>query len=272
MTTGLARDETRMIRANGHRAHVRIDGPADGPVWVFANALGTDLRVWDPLVPHLASKRLVRYDARGHGLSELTPGPYTIAMLADDLAAILDALKLKSTIVVGLSLGGMTALALGARRPELVRALVLMDTAPRIATAETWRERIDIVETAGVGALADATMARWFPEDFRRDHADEIVRWRAMLERTPAAGYAASCAAIADADLEDAAAAVAVPTLCVVGEHDGSTPPDMVRGMASSIPRAEFELVPDAGHLPQVIRPDDVARCFARFETERGLS
>jgi len=264
--------ESRMIRANGHRAHVRVDGPAHAPAWVFANALGTDLRVWDPLLPHLAGKRLVRYDARGHGLSELTPGPYTIAMLADDLAAVVDALGLKSTVIVGLSLGGMTALALGARRPELVRALVLMDTAPRIGTAETWRERIATVEAAGVGALADATMARWFPADFRRDHADEMVRWRAMLERTPPAGYAACCAAIADADLGEAAAGVAVPALCVVGEHDGSTPPDLVRGMASSIPGAEFELVPDAGHLPQVVRPDDVARCFARFETERGVS
>lgn len=261
-----------MLRANGHRAHARIDGPAEGPVRVFANALGTDLRVWDPLAPRLSGKRLVRCDKRGHGLSELTPGPYTLAMLADDLAAILDALELESTIVVGLSLGGMVALALGARRPELVRALVLMDTAPRIGTAATWRERIATVEAEGVGALADATMARWFPADFRRDHADEVVRWRAMLERTPAAGYAACGAAIAEADLEAAAAAVAVATLCVVGEHDGSTPPDMVRGMASSIPGAEFELVPDAGHLPQVIRPDDVARCLAPFESERGLS
>jgi len=272
MSTVPAGGETRVIRANGHLAHVRLDGPTDGPVWVFANALGTDVRVWDPLVPGLAGKRLVRYDKRGHGLSELTAGPYTMTGLADDLAAILDALALKSTVVVGLSIGGMIALALAARRPELVRGLVLMDTAPKIGTPEMWQERIATVEADGVGALAEGTMARWFPEAFRRDHGDEVALWRTMLERTPAPGYAACCAAIRDADLEAAAAAVTVPSLCMVGEHDGSTPPDVVRGMASTIPAAEFELIPDTGHLPQVVRPEDVARCFARFEIERGLS
>lgn len=272
MTTVPAGGETRVLRANGYRAHVRLDGPADGPSWVFANALGTDLRVWDTLAAVLPGKRLVRYDKRGHGLSELTPGPYTMTELADDLAAVLDALGLKSTVIVGLSIGGMIALALAARRPDLVRALVLMDTAPRIGTAEMWQERIATVEAEGVGALGEGTMARWFPEAFRRDHGDEVALWRTMLERTPAAGYAACCAAVRDADLEAVAAGLAVPSLCVVGEFDGSTPPDVVRGMAATIPGAEFELIPDAGHLPQVVRPDDVARCLVRFETERGLS
>jgi 3-oxoadipate enol-lactonase len=272
MTTPSTTTETRMIRTNGHLAHVRLDGPADAPVRVFANALGTDLRVWDPLVGGLGGQRLVRYDKRGHGLSELTPGPYGMDQLADDLAGILDALEIKHAVIVGLSIGGMIALALAARRPELVRGLVLMDTAPRIGTAEMWAERIAAVEAGGVGALADGTLTRWFPEAFRRDHGDEVARWRHMLARTPAAGYTACCAAIRDADLAAAAERVAVPTLCLVGEHDGSTPPDVVRGLASTIQGAEFELIPDAGHLPHVVHPDDVARCLAKFEAERGLS
>lgn len=272
MTTVSADGETRVVRVNGHVAHVRVDGPAQAPAWVFVNALGTDLRVWDPLVARLPEKRIVRYDVRGHGLSEATPGPYTMSGLADDLAGVVDTLALKSVVVVGLSLGGMIALALTARRADLVRGLVLMDTAPRIGTAETWRERIAVVESEGVEALADATMARWFPEAVRRERADEVTLWRTMLARTPALGYAACCAAIADADLAAAAGEVAVPCLCIVGEHDGSTPPDVVRGTAATIPGAEFELIPDAGHLPHVVRPDDVARCFARFEVERGLA
>jgi 3-oxoadipate enol-lactonase len=271
MTT-TAGGETRVIRANGHRAHVRVDGPADGPAWVFANALGTDLRVWDPLLPHLPDKRLVRWDKRGHGLSELTPGPYTMAGLADDLAAVLDYLALDNVIVVGLSIGGMIALALVANRPDLVRALVLMDAAPKIESPETWNERIAAVEKDGVAALAEGTMTRWFPDRFRRDRPDDVFLWRTMLERTPAAGYAACCAAIRDADLAAAAGAVTVPSLCLVGEHDGSTPPDVVRGTAATIPGAEFQLIPDAGHLPHIVRPDDVARCFADFETAHGLS
>jgi len=272
MTTPRSTGEMRAVRANGHLAHVRLDGPASGPLWVLANSLGTDLRVWDPLMPALADKRVVRYDKRGHGLSELTQPPYSMAQLGDDLAAIMAAVGARDAVVVGLSIGGMIALELASRRAELVRALVLMDTAPRIGTAETWQQRIDAVERGGVAALADGVMERWFPEAFRAEHGDDVALWRTMLERTPAAGYAGCAAAVRDADLTPAARGLTMPSLCVVGEYDGSTPPDLVRGMASTIPTAEFELIPDAGHLPHVVRPDDVAGRLARFATTHALA
>ena len=181
-------------------------GPADAPLLVFVNSLGTDLRVWDALLPRLADRFCcVRYDKRGHGLTDATPGPYSIDGLAEDLARLLDARGAKGVLVCGLSIGGMIAQALTAARPDLVRGLVLMDTAHKIGTAEMWSERIDAIRAGGIGSIADAILSRWFSASFHRDRPDELAGWRNMLTRTPLDGYLACCAAIRDADLTAAA-------------------------------------------------------------------
>ena len=205
------------------------------------------------------------------GLSELTPGPYTMDRLADDLAGVLDAVGAERAVVVGLSIGGLVAQSLAARRPDLVQALVLMDTAPKIGTAEVWNERIAAVAEGGIERLADGTMERWFAPSFREGRPEEVGFWRTMLTRTPPAGWRACAEAVRDADLTDAAARIAVPTLCLGGAHDGSTPPDLVRAMAARIPNAEFELIEDAGHLPNVEKPAAVAARLERFAQEHGL-
>ena len=254
--------------------HHEVSGGAGSPTLVLANSLGTDLRVWDPLAPYLADRfRLVRYDKRGHGLTDLTPGPYTIAGLADDLARLLDSAGIAGALVCGLSVGGMIAQRLAAARPDLVRGLVLMDTAHRIGSAETWQQRIDAVRSpAGIGGIADAVMERWFARDFRERRPDELAGWRNMLTRTPVEGYAACCTAIRDADLTASTAALRVPTLCLVGEEDGATPPALVEELAGLIPGASYVVVPTAGHLPCVEQPEDVARAMLRFAGESGLA
>ena len=110
--------------------HWREDGdPAGWPV-VFANALGTDFRLWDRIVPLLPkSLRLIRYDMRGHGLSSCPPGPYAMGALVRDAERLLDALGVKDCVFVGLSIGGMVAQGLAVKRLDLVRALVLSNTA-----------------------------------------------------------------------------------------------------------------------------------------------
>ena len=252
--------------------HHELAGGAGEPTIVLANSLGTDLRVWDALLPRLEDRfRLIRYDKRGHGLSDLTPGPYTIEQLADDLARLLDRLEVRSAILCGLSVGGMIAQRLARARPDLVRALVLMDTAHKIGTALTWQQRIDAVQGQGLGSIADAVLERWFTPEFRTGRADELAGWRNMLTRTPAQGYVACCAAIRDADLTDAARHIAQPTLCLVGDADGATPPELVRELAGLIPGARFEIVAQAGHLPGVEQPDAVASAMLTFLEETGL-
>jgi 3-oxoadipate enol-lactonase len=253
------------------------DAPAGDtrlPTLVLANSLGTDLRVWDALVPHLRHGfRLVRYDKRGHGLTDLTPGPYAMDGLARDLAGLLDALGTGPVIVCGLSIGGMIAQALAASRPDLVRGLVLMCTAHKIGTAETWQQRIEAVRSPrGIDGIADAVLERWFGRAFREGRPEDLAGWRNMLTRTPVEGYAACCAAIRDADLTEAARALRAPTLCIAGEEDGATPPALVRELAGLVAGSRYVEVRGAGHLPCVQEPAVVAGAILRFVEEAGVA
>ncbi len=253
-------------RVNGIVLHYEVRGAAEGPVLVFANSLGTDFRIWNGVAQNLAKDfRLVFYDKRGHGLSEATPQPYSLKDHVDDLAALLDLLKISSAVIVGLSVGGMIAQGLAALRPDLVRALVLCDTAHKIGTAESWNARIDAVNKAGIGSIADSVMERWFTPLYRTPENPAFIGYTAMLTRTASEGYAGTCAALRDADLTESTRALKVPTLCLVGDQDGSTPPELVRELASLIEGARCEIIADAGHLPCIEQPDGTATLIRSF-------
>jgi 3-oxoadipate enol-lactonase len=242
--------------------HYRIDGAAKGPTVVFANSLGTDLRLWDALLPLLpADLRLVRYDKRGHGLSDLG-GPVTVADLADDAAALIEAVG-GPVVFVGLSIGGLIAQTLAARRPDLVRAVVISNSAAKLGTAESWAARIDAVNAHGLAAIADAVMERWFAPAFRS--TPDVTPWRNMMIRTPAEGYIAACGALAGADQTEATRALRLPALVIAGALDGSTPPDLVRTTADLIDGAAFHIIPGTGHLPCVEDPAAYAAILSPF-------
>jgi 3-oxoadipate enol-lactonase len=242
---------------NGAVAHYRDEGRLDARAIVFINALGMDLRIWDELVGPLANAyRIVRYDKRGHGLSELPAGPALIADYAADLAALLDRLEVRGAVIVGLSMGGLVAQALYRQRPDLVAAMALCGTAAKVGTEESWRQRMDEVARGGIEAIADATMQRWFTAGFRAKRPDQLAGWRAMLTRTPREGYLTACGAQMRADLRPYCAAIATPVLCVVGEDDGSTPPAVVRELAGQIGHARFEIIPAAAHMSCIERPE----------------
>lgn len=256
----------RVAALNGLRVHFQVDGPEDGPPLVFANSLGTDLRVWAPMLAHLApGPRTIRYDMRGHGLSDAPEGDYYMGDLVADVAALIEHLALPPVVFVGLSIGGMVAQGLAAERPDLVRAVVLSNTAGKIGTPEIWEERRRTVRAGGIAALADGVLARWFTPAFHAERADELALWRHMLTRTPAAGYLGCCAAIAETDLRDSTAALTLPALVIAGSEDGSTPPDLVRETADSIGGSRFELIRGAGHIPCVERPEVTARLIGDF-------
>lgn len=248
--------------------HIRDEGPQGGVPVVFANSLGTDLRVWDAVLPLLPDGlRLVRYDKRGHGLSDAPPAPYTMDALVADLAAVLDELQVTKAVIVGLSIGGMIAQGLAHARPDLVRGIVLMDTAARIGPEQMWTDRIKAVQDNGIAPLADGVLARWFAPAFHRDHADQLAVWRNMLCRTTRDGYAGCCAAIAGADLTEATRALDLPAIAMVGSEDGATPPELVRATADLM-GAPFHLIDGAGHLPCVENPARVAALIATFLKE----
>ncbi|MBT0782329.1 3-oxoadipate enol-lactonase [Paracoccus sp. pheM1] len=259
----------RTIMANGADLHVAVSGPETGPVVVFANSLGTDLRVWDGLIPHLApGLRLVRYDKRGHGLSQETPGPYDIETLADDAAALIAALDLGRAVFVGLSIGGLIGLSLAARHPGLLAGLVVSNSAARIGDAAMWNARIQAIRDDGLASIAAPTMERWFSPAFRAAGRD--APWRRMLARQPQGGYVACCQAIAGADLAEAARTLDLPVQVIAGGLDGSTPPDLVRATAALIRGARFDLIADAGHIPCVEAPAAHAAILNRFFKDIG--
>jgi len=242
---------------NGAVAHYRDEGRRDGRAIVFINALGMDLRIWDDVIGPLASAyRIVRYDKRGHGLSQLPAGPALIDDYAADLSALLDRLEIGRAAIVGLSMGGLVAQALYRQRPDLVAAMALCGTAAKIGTEESWRQRMDEVARGGIEAIAEATMQRWFTAAFRAKRLDDLVGWRAMLTRAPRDGYLTACGAQMRADLRPYCAAIAVPVVCAVGDEDGSTPPALVRQLAGQIGRARFEIIAGAAHLSCIERPD----------------
>jgi 3-oxoadipate enol-lactonase len=239
---------------------------------VFGNSLGTDLRVWDALLPRLpAGLRIVRYDMRGHGLSDAPEGAYFLGDLVADAAGLIDQVVGGPVVFVGLSIGGVVAQGLAAERPDLVRAVVLSNTAAKIGTEAMWADRIAEVRAGGIAALEASILERWFSRRFRTEGADELAGWRHMLTRTPVAGYVGCCAAIAQSDLRESTARLRLPTLAIAGSEDGSTPPDLVRETAESIPGARFELIRGVGHLPCVEAPEAVAAAIPGFLKDNGL-
>jgi 3-oxoadipate enol-lactonase len=259
----------KMLDLGDVQLHYRIDGNPDGAPVVFANSLGTDLRLWDkvlPLLPH--NLRYIRYDKRGHGLSSVPGAPYSMGALVRDAERLLDHLEVRDCVFVGLSIGGMIAQGLAVKRLDQVRALVLSNTAAKIGMPSMWQERIDAVTRDGIEALANPVMERWFSRDFRA--TPELTLWRNMLVRQPAEGYAGCCAAIAGTAFYTPTSGLRLPALGIAGSEDGATPPDLVRETIELIPGSRFELMRRAGHLPCVEQPEAYADILTRFLRETG--
>ncbi|PTE20039.1 3-oxoadipate enol-lactonase [Cereibacter changlensis JA139] len=249
--------------------HYHCDTAAAGPTVVFATSLGTDLRLWDAVLPLLPGIRALRFDMRGHGLSD-APEPLglSIADLAEDAAALIEVVAGGPVVFVGLSIGGMIGQVLAVERPDLLRALVLSNTAAKMGSADSWNARITAIQAGGMASVADAVIERWFAAPFRA--APELAPWRNMLIRTPVAGYAAACGAIAAADLGATTARIGQPTLVIAGAEDGASPPDLVQATAALIPGAAFHVIPGAGHLPPVETPAAFAALLIPFLKEHA--
>ncbi len=259
------------MKVNSHDAEIfyRVDGPNDGPTIMFGNSLGTDMGVWDAMLPHLAPNlRLVRFDKRGHGQSSVPAAPYDIDTLVDDAQAVIDETKSNDIVFIGLSIGGLIAQGLAARKNHNLKAIVLMDTAAKLGTAESWQTRIDAIKENGLSGIADAVLERWFAPSFLKDDA-QVSRWRDMLLSTPTQGYLGCCAAIANADFTNEAAELTLPTIAMVGEYDGASPPELVRNTAQ-LCDAHCYLIKNAGHLPCVEQPQKTATLINEFMEEIG--
>ncbi|TPI14526.1 3-oxoadipate enol-lactonase [Mesorhizobium sp. B4-1-3] len=233
---------------------------------IFINSLGTDFRIWDDVIARLNGEMpMLVYDKRGHGLSDIGSGVRSIDDHVDDLSALIDHFGFNKVVLYGLSVGGMVAQGLCARRPELVQALILGDTAHKIGTAESWNSRIATVGRDGIEAIADAVLKGRFTPEFHARRAADLAGCRNMLTRQALPGYIGTCMAVRDADFTESARRIAVPTLCIVGDLDGSTPPELVRSLADLIPGARFEVIRNAGHIPGIEQPEALTALIRGF-------
>jgi len=235
-----------------------VDGPAGAPVVVLSNSLGATRGMWDPQVPALAERyRVVSYDTRGHGESPAPAGPYSLDDLADDMAALMDAVGAPRAHLVGLSLGGMTALRLAAREPDRVDRLAVMCTSAK-PEPQGFLDRAVAVRSGGTAPIAPTVVSRWLTPAYAAEHPDLVARLEAMIVGADDDGYAACCEVVAAVDLRDDLGRTTAPTLVVSGADDAALPPDHQRLIADGIAGAELLTVAPAAHLANLERTLEV--------------
>jgi 3-oxoadipate enol-lactonase len=240
------------ITANGISINYLIEGPASAPVVTLSHSLATNLSMWDPQIPALTTRyRVLRFDTRGHGGTDAPEGPYSLEQLAEDVRALLQALKIARAHFIGLSMGGMIGQILGLQHPQMLHSLVLCDTSSRVpAEAKPmWEERIKVARTQGMEPHVELTIGRWFTAPFRDKRPDVVDPVRAMIRATNPRGYIGCSQAIAALNLTDRLHAISVPTLVVVGEDDPGTPVAASRTIHEKIKGSELVILKSASHL-----------------------
>jgi 3-oxoadipate enol-lactonase len=240
------------------RFNVEQNGTEGSPV-VLLHPLALAGGIWDPMARHLAGEhRVLAPDARGHGNSEWDGEPFTVDDLAADTAAIVEELDLGPVDVVGMSMGGCTAMALAASRPDLVRRLVLADTTACYGDdrVEQWSQRARQAEGTPREEQLTFQRKRWFSERFREEHPGEVDRVAAIFVATDSRAHAAACHALGGVDVTAQLPDIRAGTLVVAGDEDYATPPAMAAEIAEGIPGAGLRILEHTRHLSLLERPD----------------
>ena len=241
------------VQANGINMHYTVDGPEGAPWVTFITGIANDTTLFAGQARALADKyRVLRYDLRGQGRSEATPGPYSIESLAADLVALWDALGIRRSHLVALGLGGPVAMRVAIDHPVRIIALVPTCCRARMVPdfAAMWQRLVDTVTAGGIEAIVEQTAQRWFSEDFKAAHPGVLDGVRAMIRGTSKDGYLGVVAAFARLDLEDELGRIAAPTLFIGGAEDKVGGPEaLMRTLAAKVPGATYEPVPGAAHI-----------------------
>jgi 3-oxoadipate enol-lactonase len=247
------------IPVNGTKLHVRLEGPEAAPVVALVNSLATDLAIWDQQVPALVPHyRVLRYDVRGHGRSDAPPSPYTMDLLTDDLFALLAHFKAGPAHVVGVSLGGLIAMAAALARPTDLAGIAVCDSRADMPPefARGIDDRNVLVREKGTQAIADMMVGRWFTPATLAAKPAYLETIRQMIRGTSVEGFTGCAAAIKLSGLRARVAQIRVPALFVVGDQDAALPVELMRAMQAEVPNARFAEIEGAGHLANVEQPE----------------
>jgi 3-oxoadipate enol-lactonase len=226
------------------------------------HSLALDGSIWDGVVRELANDaEILTYDCRGHGKSERRAGSYTTELFARDLAELMDHVGWPAAVVAGCSMGGCVSQAFAGLHAGRVSALGLIDTtawygedAPR-----KWLERAEMARTKGLAGMVEFQTTRWFGDNFRASHADQVRAMSDVFVANDVDCYAATCVMLGDADLRGFLPSVRVPVAVIVGEEDYATPVGMAEFLHKAIPGSTLTVLPRARHLAPAECPEQVA-------------
>ena len=254
------------IKANGITINYQVDGPEGAPWIVFSNSLATSTAMWDEQAAALKSSfRVLRYDQRGHGGTEVPSGRYAFDTLLDDALGLLDALGIAKAHFVGLSMGGATALGLAERHPDRFDRIIVCDSPCQSTpqSSQQWEERIAVAQKQGIDALVEPTVGRWFPPETLAKNPPHLDKVRAMFRATPVNGFIGCAAALAAHDYASAIASVKHPVLFLVGEKDAPAP--AMRKLHEKLPGSRYVELAGAGHISNMDRPAEFNRALQDF-------
>jgi 3-oxoadipate enol-lactonase len=244
--------QMKTIEARGELFEVSLEGPADAPVLMFSNSLGTSAAMWDPQAEALRDAfRVLRYNPRGYHPQSRASGEFTLEQLGQDAVALLDALDIRKVDWCGVSMGGAVGQWLALHAPERLHHAVLANTAAYLGGPARWQERIDGVRKNGMAVVADATIQRWFTEGFRAAEPATVQRLKQQLLDMPAKCYTGCAAALRDMDLREQVKDIRVHTLVIGGVHDAGTPFAEAEYLFRTVPSAQLVAL-EAAHISNV--------------------
>lgn len=264
----------RIYRPDGSTLVWRADGKADAPALILSNSLATDHLMWEPIIPALsATHRVLRYDSRGHGASTTESDRSSLEDLSDDLVAVLDAAGVGRAGIVGISLGGMTAMMTALRHPSRVVSLLACHCRARVDAAQiaAWQQRVEAVRAGGIDSLVDATLERWFAGPVRKASPELMDRVRAMIRRTSVSGYTACVSAICGLDLHGKLPGIRVPTGFVAGAQDAAASPAEMQAMRDAVAGSQLTVLDPCGHLSSLERPEALLDAITALEKRSGF-
>jgi len=254
--------------ANGIEIHYELSGNPDASVVVLSHSLASSLIMWEPQLGALEKDfRVLRYDMRGHGKSEVVEGAYTLEMLGDDVVGLLDALAVESAHFVGLSIGGMIGQGLALNHVERLLSVILCDTSPVLpeAAKPIFRERMQMAREQGMTSLVDETLARWFTASFLEQAPPMVDRIRNQIAATPLNGFVGCCHAILSLDYLDRLPEIGLKTLVIVGEDDPGTPVEAARAIQAGIPDSKLVILSSAAHLSNIEQAEEFNAALLEF-------
>jgi len=244
----------------------------DGPPVLFVHGLGSSTRDWELQVPAFAERyRVITVDVRGHGQSDKPPSPYSIKQFSEDVAAFIRALNIAPTHVVGLSMGGMIAFQLGADHPDLVRSLVIVNSAPSfkprgLKEKLQAQQRLLLVRLFGMKKVGEVLSRRMFPKPEQAPIRETFVRrWAENDQRA----YLASMKAILKFDISDRVGEIIAPTL-IVSADDDYIPVAAKEAVAARMPDARVVVIPDSRHGLPVEKPEEFNQVALGFLKEQN--